>query len=73
MNEPIDYVIYALFAFMALAMVGLVLLGGYMLGYAVGLWPATCAMESSQPKCVAAGWNGQTIHLEGKAYKVVPK
>lgn len=53
-----------------LALCGLVF---YVLGYGLGLWGVGCQLESSQPKCVAAGWNGQTIHLEGKAYKVVPK
>lgn len=38
----------------------------YICGYAVGLYSVSCHLDSSQPQCVKAGWNGGTVHLEKK-------
>jgi hypothetical protein len=36
----------------------------YLFGYGVGLWSASCRIDSSQPQCIRAGWNGGTVHVK---------
>lgn len=31
----------------------------YLMGYGFGIYSAACAIDSSQPQCVAAGWQNQ--------------
>ena len=39
-----------------------------LLGYLIGLWSAPCAMDSSQPSCIAHGW-GTGITLHGSLHR----
>lgn len=52
----IEYCIGAALALFALLVVFVVCLGFYACGYAVGAWSVACPFDSSQPKCVQAGW-----------------
>lgn len=65
MNEP--FWVKACLGVCAVALVVVIFFLIYLFGYGAGLWPGTCALDSSQPKCVARGWGSSVVvHPGGK-------